>query len=116
MYGLPQAGRIAKDCLVKHLAADGYTQSKHPPGLFRHKTHNITFALIVVDFGVQYAGLNNAQHLIDVLKKLYRPLPAGKATNSLAHYPVGLQGSELRHLHAHLHEKGPVTVCNTAYH
>ena len=71
MYGLPHAGRIANECLVKHLAADGYTQSGHTPGLFRHEMRNITFALAVDDFGVKCVGQENADHLITVLKKLY---------------------------------------------
>jgi hypothetical protein len=71
MYGLPQAVRIANDRLFKHLAADGYTQSEHTPGLLRHSTCDITFALVVDDFGVEYAGRENAQHFINVLKKLY---------------------------------------------
>jgi hypothetical protein len=70
MYGLPQAGRIANNRHVKRLAADGYTQSEHTPGLFRHATRDITFALVIDDFGVKYVGRENAQHLIDVLKKL----------------------------------------------
>jgi hypothetical protein len=68
MHGLPQAGRIANDRLVKHLAADGYTQSKHTPGLFRHEMRDITFALVIGDFGVKYAGRKNAQHLINNLR------------------------------------------------
>jgi hypothetical protein len=72
MYDLPQASRIGNDCLVKHLAADGYTQSKHPPGLFQHETRNISFALVVNDFGWKHVGQGNAQHLIDILIKVYK--------------------------------------------
>jgi hypothetical protein len=31
MYGLPQAGRIANNNLVPHLAAHGYHQCQHTP-------------------------------------------------------------------------------------
>lgn len=71
MYGLPQAGLIANDRLVKHLAANQYIQNEHTLGLLYCESRNITFALIVDDFGVKYICRDNAQHLIDVLKKWY---------------------------------------------
>jgi hypothetical protein len=71
MYGLPQAGRLANDKLVAHLAKHGYHQAPNTPGLFRHETRNITFVLVVDDFGVKYVGKENADHLINTLKELY---------------------------------------------
>src|SRR5687768_907863 len=36
MYGLPQAGLIAKQKLIKHLAPFGYAPTTHTPGLWKH--------------------------------------------------------------------------------
>lgn len=71
MYGLPQAGRLANDALILHLAAHGYHQSSFTPGLFSHITRPISFCLVVDDFGVKYVGRHNAQHLIDTLSAKY---------------------------------------------
>jgi hypothetical protein len=71
MYGLPQAGRLANDELITHLAAHGYTQSPHTAGLFTHKTRPIAFCLVVDDFGIRYVGDDNAEHLIQTLRDKY---------------------------------------------
>jgi hypothetical protein len=72
MYGLPQAGRIANDALLPHLAAHGYTQAAHTPGLFTHVSRPISFSLVVDDFGVKYVGREHAEHLRDVLASKYK--------------------------------------------
>jgi hypothetical protein len=41
LYGLPQAGLLANERLVKHLSTYGYYPAKHTPGLFRHKSRDI---------------------------------------------------------------------------
>jgi hypothetical protein len=71
MYGLLQAGILAYKQLAQHLSAHGYFATSNTPGLFRHRTQPITCSLVVDDFGVKYAGVHNAQHLIDTLKALY---------------------------------------------
>ena len=71
MYGLPQAGALSQKQLVKHLETDGYYQSKLVPCLFIHRTNSIRFTLIVDDFLVKYKALQDAQHLITTLQKLY---------------------------------------------
>ena len=71
MYGLPQAGRIANDALVLHLAQDGYHQSAQIPGLFKHETRPVSFCLVVDDFGIKYVGKENAEHLLQTLRKKY---------------------------------------------
>jgi hypothetical protein len=40
-------------------------------GLWLHVTHPIQFTLVVDDFGVQFVGKENAQHLIDALEMEY---------------------------------------------
>jgi hypothetical protein len=71
IYGLPQAGKLAQDRLIKHLATAGYVPTPNTPCLFRHVTRPIWFSLVVDDFGVKYRGRDHAQHLIDTLKQLY---------------------------------------------
>ena len=71
MYGLPQAGRLAHDDLVTHLATGGYYPSEHTPGLFQNKSQSVQFTLIVDDFGVKYTNVAALHHLIAHLQKKY---------------------------------------------
>jgi hypothetical protein len=72
MYGLPQAGIIAQQLLKERLEKDGYRQSKTTPGLWQQDTRPISFSLVVDDFGVKYVGEENAQHLLDTVRKHYK--------------------------------------------
>ena len=71
MYGLPQAGRLANDQLVKFLAPHGYAPCKLTPGLWRHTTRDTVFSLVVDDFGIRYTSLDDANHLITTLRLAY---------------------------------------------
>jgi hypothetical protein len=71
MPGLKQAGKIANDRLALHLAASGYFPVPRTPALWRHESKAVTFSLVVDDFGVKYVGKENADHLIQALKKMY---------------------------------------------
>ena len=71
MYGLPQAGLLAQQRLIHHLAQAGYTQVPNVPFLFRHSTRNIAFSLVVDDFGIKYTAKTDADHLITTLRALY---------------------------------------------
>jgi len=68
MYGLPQAGRIANDQLIKFMEPHGYYPAPITPGLWKHKSRDTVFALVVDDFGVKYTSQDDAQHLIDTIK------------------------------------------------
>jgi hypothetical protein len=70
IYGLPQAGRLAQDRLIAHLATHGYHQTSTPL-LFRHVTRPISFTLIVDDFGILTVGDEHAEHLLSALRELY---------------------------------------------
>ena len=70
-YGLPQAGSLSHDLLEKRLNAEGYFRSKTVPGLWKHKTRNIQFVLVVDDFGIKYLKREDFDHLIGVLKRHY---------------------------------------------
>jgi hypothetical protein len=72
MYGLPQAGLLANELLEKQLNKHGYIQSKIIPGLWKHKEKDITFTLVVDDFGVKYIRKADAKHLLKVLKENYQ--------------------------------------------
>eukprot|EP00978_Attheya_sp_CCMP212_P028927 scaffold101117_cov42-Attheya_sp.AAC.1 len=73
MYGLPQAGKIAQDCLTKVLEPWGYAPAKITAGLWTHKTRPINFALAVDDFGVKYQGKEHTLlHLIAALESTYK--------------------------------------------
>ena len=71
MYGLPQAGLLAQELLEKRFGEHGYPQSKIIAGLWKHKTNNVTFILVVDDFGVKYIRKGDVDHLISILKKSY---------------------------------------------
>jgi hypothetical protein len=71
MYGLPQAGILANKLLKQQLEPHGYQECIHTPGLWKHTTRPIMFALVVDDFAVQYIGRENTQHLLAALKQNY---------------------------------------------
>jgi len=72
MYGLPQAGRLANDDLIKRLDHAGYKQSRHTPGLFKHTHRPVAFCLVVDDFGIKYSGQNHVDHLLNTLRQHYK--------------------------------------------
>jgi hypothetical protein len=63
MYGLPQAGILANQLLKKCLAIKGYYQCQHTPGLWHHVWQNITFCLVVDDFGIKVTNMHNMDTL-----------------------------------------------------
>ena len=63
MYGLPHAGKIANERLTKHLAPFGYTPSQTTPGLWKHNTRQLTFTLVVDDFGIKSTNPADVAHL-----------------------------------------------------
>ena len=67
MYGLPQAGILANLLLQEKLAAHGYRPVPITPGLWKHDTRHVYFALVVNDFGVKYTNRADAEHLMTTL-------------------------------------------------
>jgi hypothetical protein len=72
MYGLKQAARLAFNNLVKLLAPHGYYPIRASPGLWRHKTRPTVFTLCVDDFGIKYNHKDDADHLINTIKKYFK--------------------------------------------
>ena len=67
MYGLPQAGRLANDDLVKHLEPHGFHPVPHTPGLWMDDKSDLQFTLVVDDFLVKYTNRKDADRLISAL-------------------------------------------------
>ena len=72
MYGIPQAGWIAHDDLVKRLEPYRYHTSSKNTGLWKHNSQPINFTLLVDDFGVKYSGKDHALHLKAELELKYK--------------------------------------------
>ena len=71
MPGLKQGGKIANNKLRKHMKKHGYEPCPRTPALWRHITRPTMFTLVMDDFGIKYESLNNTNHLINALRKLY---------------------------------------------
>jgi hypothetical protein len=65
MYGLPQAGILANQLLEKRLATKGYYQCQHTPGLWCQFWKNITFCLVVNNFGIKVTNMHDMAHLVN---------------------------------------------------
>ena len=68
VWGLPQAGMLANKRLKRKLAPFGYQECKNTPGLWYHETKNVTFTLVVDNFGLKYVNKSDVQHLISSIK------------------------------------------------
>jgi hypothetical protein len=71
MHGLKKSCLLANQLLQKPLAPFGYYPVRHTPGLWLHKTRQISFSLIVDDFAVKYVGEQHADHLRNALLQSY---------------------------------------------
>ena len=71
VYGLGQAGLLANELVAKRLTKHGFSQTPHTPGLWKHHTKPIQFALVVDDFGIKYENKQDAQDLINALERNY---------------------------------------------
>ncbi len=67
MYGVPQASILVNTLLEKCLAIRGYYQCQHMHELWRHMWRDITFCLVVDDFGIKTTSMANMKHLISLL-------------------------------------------------
>ena len=72
IYGLPHAGKLAHDELNIHLSKHGYEESQNTPCLYRHRTRDIQFMLVVDDFGIKYTKIDDVKHLFSALRTKYK--------------------------------------------
>ena len=67
-YGLKQNGKIAHNVSMKHLNKHGYYQAKNTHGLFVHEICDISFTLVVNDFGIKFTNKQDVDHLISIMR------------------------------------------------
>jgi hypothetical protein len=72
VWGLPQARILANKLLRTHLMPHGYYECANTPGLWKHMTRQISFALVVDNFDVKYVKQNDIDHLIRCIKETYK--------------------------------------------
>jgi len=71
MYGLKNAALLAYNHLVNNLKNDGYKPVLNCPGIWMHETRRTWFCLCVDDSGVKYFSKEDADHLLNSLRKHY---------------------------------------------
>ena len=69
MYGLKQAGIIAKQELQPHMSVYYSRPVQCTPGLWKHENKETIFALVVDDFLVQYSSEMDAEHFLHALRQ-----------------------------------------------
>jgi hypothetical protein len=71
MCGLPHAGNLAYEQLITHLTKYIHDLCPHTLGLWKHDSRNVTFCLVVDDFGAKYVDEDDAKHFLYALHELY---------------------------------------------
>jgi hypothetical protein len=71
VWGLPQAGILANKRLCQKLAPLGYFKHVNTLGLWYHESRQISFTLVVNDFGVKYVNKADVDHLVASIKSAY---------------------------------------------
>lgn len=67
--GLKQSGKIAHDDLVAHLGKHGCIKAGQTDGLFKHETRDVSFTLVVDDFGVKHTKEDDVKHLTMIMRE-----------------------------------------------
>ena len=71
MYGLKESGIIAYKPLVRNLQPHGYAPVAHTARLWTHTNLPTTFTVAVDDFNIKFFAVDDATHLLDVLRENY---------------------------------------------
>jgi hypothetical protein len=71
LFGLKQSGALANKQSSKVLGKEGYFHSEHTSGLWLHKIRDISFTLVVDDFGFKYTNTEDVLHLKSVIDRAY---------------------------------------------
>ena len=72
MYGRKQAAFLAYNHLKENLAQDGYSPIIGTVGLWKHETRDENICVCVDDFGIKYFTTDDANHLLNGLRKNYK--------------------------------------------
>ncbi|KAL7462304.1 hypothetical protein ACHAXS_002687 [Conticribra weissflogii] len=72
MNRLPLAGTLANQLLEKRFTKYGCYKFCYAPGLWKHNSKPIQFALFVDDFGIKYFHKKDADHLQNALKDHFK--------------------------------------------
>ena len=67
IYGLKEAGILANQELVKHMAPFGYNPVQHTPGIWVHDSRK-KVSLVVDDLCVQYCSTEDVDHFFKALR------------------------------------------------
>ena len=73
---LKESGALANKELQEHLQPHGYSPARNTPGLWKHKTNDLVFVLVVDDFGMKHANESDAQHLTQALEDKHEDVEA----------------------------------------
>ena len=68
LHGSKESGRIENEGVVDHPALHGCHESKTTAGLFKHDTRDISFTLVVDNFGIEWTNEADLDHLITSLE------------------------------------------------
>ena len=71
MHGLKQAAMIALNKIISHMKPHYYYPVLFTTGIWSHKTRIQNVYLCVGNCGVKYFNKNDADHLLESLKKYY---------------------------------------------
>eukprot|EP00536_Pseudo-nitzschia_multiseries_P000416 jgi/Psemu1/915/gm1.915_g len=117
-YGLKQSGKIAHDDLVAHLQLYGYRKAPHTEGLFLHDERDISFTLVVDDFGIKYTLQEDVDHLVEAVGAKYTFKADWTGQQYVGVHLVGtttnvnIKGIRTREAHTHI--RGTITRGRTS--
>ena len=72
MYGLKQAAILVFDNFITDLSSHGYIPVPNTIEIWHHATRRTKLCLCVENFGVKYFTKDDAQHLLNTLRKFTR--------------------------------------------
>ena len=111
MYILPQAGILVTRKIRHYLSIFGYIQVKHTYSLFRHKTHKLSFTLVIDDFGVKCSVHADLDHLNNSIQnKIHNNKRYHYQTLLWPRPEMGLSTVICLYFHSMICRQGPETI------
>ena len=71
IYRLKENGKLANINLQAVLATEGYRPCCFTHGLYKYDTKDISYSLVVDDFGVKFTNKDDIDHLLAAIKEKY---------------------------------------------